>query len=116
MVKLAQKQSVRVAAEEEMQMKTLYGEQKIWMEDEAGKIIGEIDFVQGEDGVYDIIHTGVDPSQQGKGTAGKLVQAAAEHIRRTGHGITATCSYASRWLENHQEYGDIYVRRRNSEK
>ena len=54
------------------------------------------------------ILSGVDPSQQGQGTAGMLVQAAADYIRSTGRKTGASCSYASAWLKRHKEYGDIY--------
>ena len=51
-------------------MKMLYSDKRIWIEDEEGKTVGEIDFLQDQNGKYDIVHTGVDPSQQGQGTAG----------------------------------------------
>lgn len=85
-----------------------YSNTRIWIEDESGKTVGEIDFIQDQDGKYDIVHTGVDPSQQGQGTAGKLVQAAADYIRNTGHKTKASCSYASAWLERHDAYHDMY--------
>ena len=75
-------------------MKMLYSDKRIWIEDEEGKTVGEIDFLQDQNGKYDIVHTGVDPSQQGRGTAGKLVQAAADYIRSTGCKTGASCSYA----------------------
>lgn len=89
-------------------MKLLYSDKRIWIEDEEGKTVGEIDFLQDQNGKYDIVHTGVDPLQQGQGTAGKLVQAAADYIRSTGRKTGASCSYASAWLERHKEYDDIY--------
>ena len=112
-------------------MKMLYSDKRIWIEDEEGKTVGEIDFLQDQNGKYDIVHTGVDPSQQlttrsiispsgwgtamesivhwvYPGTAGMLVQAAADYIRSTGRKTGASCSYASAWLKRHKEYGDIY--------
>ena len=75
-------------------MKMLYSDKRIWIEDEEGKTVGEIDFLQDQNGKYDIVHTGVDPSQQGQGTAGMLVQVAADYIRSTGRKTGASCSYA----------------------
>ena len=89
-------------------MKMLYSDKRIWIEDEEGKTVGEIDFLQDQNGKYDIVHTGVDPSQQGQGTAGRLVQAAADYIRSKGGKTGAWGSYASGWLKRHKEYGDIY--------
>lgn len=63
-------------------MELQYGPNKIWMENEAGTIVAEVDFVEREDGNYDIVHTFVDDSLRGQGAAGKLVKAAADEIRR----------------------------------
>lgn len=63
-------------------MELQYGPNKIWMENEAGTVVAEVDFVEREDGNYDIVHTFVDDSLRGQGAAGKLVKAAADEIRR----------------------------------
>ena len=93
---------------ERLSVRLISFNKRIWIEDEEGKTVGEIDFLQDQNGKYDIVHTGVDPSQQGQGTAGMLVQAAADYIRSTGRKTGASCSYASAWLKRHKEYGDIY--------
>ena len=62
-----------------------YSANKIWIENEEGKTVGEVDFFQDEQGNYDIVHTEVDDSLRGQGAAGRLVQAAADYIRSTGH-------------------------------
>ena len=46
---------------------------------------------------------------RGQGAAGRLVQAAADYIRSTGHQTKASCSYASRWFMRHKDYSDIYL-------
>ncbi len=63
-------------------MELQYGSNKIWMENEAGTVVAEVDFVEREDGNYDIVHTFVDDSLRGQGAAAKLVKAAADEIRR----------------------------------
>ena len=62
-------------------MELQYSDHKIWIENEQGKVVGEVDFVQRDDGNYDIVHTFVDDSLRGQGAAGKLVKAAADEIR-----------------------------------
>jgi predicted GNAT family acetyltransferase len=50
-----------------------------------------------------ITHTRVPPEIGGRGIGGQLVRAAAEHARREGLGVEATCSYAEAWLRKHPE-------------
>ena len=69
----------------------------ICIEDE--KQVGEVCFPETEKGVYDINHTFVDSSLQGKGIAAQLVALAIEEIKRKGGKITASCSYAKRYME-----------------
>ena len=68
-------------------MNLQYSPNKIWIENEEGKTVGEVDFFQDEQGDYDIVHTEVDDSMRGQGAAGRLVQAAADYIRSTGHHV-----------------------------
>lgn len=69
----------------------------ICIEDE--KQVGEVCFPETEKGVYDINHTFVDSSMQGKGIAAQPVALAIEEIKRKGGKITASCSYAKRYVE-----------------
>ena len=48
---------------------------------EDGKLLAEITFPTGEDGVADIDHTFVDESLRGQGVASQLVRAAAAELR-----------------------------------
>ena len=50
--------------------------ERIFCPREDGKLLAEITFPTGEDGVADINHTFVDESLRGRGVAGQLVQAA----------------------------------------
>ena len=75
---------------------------RIYGEDENGKVIAEVTFPETEPGVFNINHTLVDSSLQGQGIAGKLVQAAVDEIESQGGKVTATCSYAVKWLEKNR--------------
>ncbi len=66
---------------------------------EEEKQVGEVCFPETEKGVYDINHTFVDSCMQGKGIAAQLVALAIEEIKRKGGKITASCSYAKRYME-----------------
>lgn len=48
-------------------MELQYSDNKIWIENEQGKVVGEVDFIQRDDGNYDIVHTFVDDSLRGQG-------------------------------------------------
>ncbi len=76
-------------------------ESRIYMSDEAGKVIAEITFPQTAEGEYTIDHTFVDESLRGQGIASKLVQAAVDEIEKKGGKVRATCSYAVSWLAKH---------------
>lgn len=84
-------------------MKFIHELNRIYGTDENGKVIAEIIFPRTAPGVYTIEHTIVDPSLQGQGIAGKLVQAAVDDIKSQGGEVRATCSYAVKWLEKHSE-------------
>ena len=84
-------------------MKLIHETYRIYSTDEFGKIVAEITFPQTEPGVFTIEHTFVDSSLRGQGVAGKLVQAAVDEIKSRGGEVRATCSYALRWLEKHNE-------------
>ncbi|RHF53006.1 N-acetyltransferase [Mitsuokella multacida] len=71
---------------------------RIYAEDEMGKVIAEIVFPEVRPGVCEIMHTYVDNSLRGQGIAGKLMTLAVTAIKRDGKTVTASCSYAVKWL------------------
>ncbi len=84
----------------------------IWLENEKGDIIAQIDFPDDPEhiGQVDIRHTEVDPSLAGQGIAGKLVKEAAEQLRKDGRKAKLTCSFAKGWMDRHPEYSDVVSR------
>lgn len=72
---------------------------RIFKEDENGKVIAEITFPETEKGVFCIDRTFLDDSLRGQGIAGQLVQLAVNRITEQGGKVTAVCSYAKKWLE-----------------
>ena len=70
---------------------------RIYAEDENGKVIAEIVFPEVRPGVCEIMHTYVDDTLRGQGIAGKLMTLAVA-IGREGKTVTASCSYAVKWL------------------
>ena len=75
---------------------------RIYLQDETGKLLAEITFKEMEKGIYNIDHTFVDVSLRGQGIASKLVEEAVKEIEAKGGKVEATCSYARSWLEKHK--------------
>lgn len=73
--------------------------------DDSGKEVGEVTFPETEHGVFEINHTFVDASMQGKGIAGQLVRRAIDEIKRRGGEVTASCSYAKKYIEKAKAEG-----------
>ncbi len=60
--------------------------------------IGECDFLETEE-YWNIIHTEVDSTYQGRGIAKKLVEAVIEKAKQNGKKVIAECSYAKKILK-----------------
>ena len=84
-------------------------EGRIFLENEEGKTIAEVVFPTGPDGVALITHTRVDPSLQGQGVAGKLLDAVVEELRAKGQKTRATCWYAVEWFGYNPDKKDVYI-------
>jgi len=80
-----------------MQFLTEYS--KVSCIDDSGKEVGKVTFPEKEKGVFEIDHTFVDECMQGKGIAARLVQFAINDINMRGGVVTASCSYAKRYIE-----------------
>lgn len=87
-------------------MEFIHESQRIYMADDAGKLLAEITFPV-ENGVADINHTFVDASLRGQGVADRLVLAAAQQLRGQGIAARATCTYAVKWFAQHPEQADL---------
>ena len=71
---------------------------RIYATDDSGKVLAEIDFPEVSHEVCEIVHTYVDDSLRGQGIAGKLMEMAVAEIEGQGKKVTASCSYAMKWL------------------
>lgn len=74
-------------------------ENLVYFENENGVRVAWIEYEQVEPNHYNILHTVVHPDYRGLGLANKLVEIVVNNIRRKGGKVTATCSYAQKWLE-----------------
>ena len=81
----------------------------IWMEDETGFTIAQVNFTANEDGEMGVIGTFVNPEYRNKGIASALMEAATDHFRRNGIKARLYCSYAIRWFAAHPGSYDVLI-------
>ena len=80
-----------------------YENGRIYLENDNGDVVAEIEYEEIESGVYNIYHTFVDDSLRGQGIASQLVKEAVKTIESIGGKVEATCSYAKHWLEKNNK-------------
>ncbi len=91
-------------------MDFIYEANRIYAEDESGKLLAEITFPAIDEKTVNMNHTFVDDSLRGQGVAGKLMTAAVETLRAQGKKVSPTCSYAVHWFEKHTDQQDLLER------
>ncbi len=71
-------------------------------------VIGEIRY-RLEPGAVALVHTEVDPSYEGRGLGGQLVEEAFSDLRARGLAVIPVCPFVRAWLERHPEQADMVV-------
>lgn len=79
---------------------------KIWLENEEGKVIAYVEFPE-INGTANVMHTVVDKSLRGQGIAGKLMTALVEKMEKENRKLELTCSYAVDWFDKHREHENV---------
>ena len=80
--------------------------EKIWLENEEGKVVAYVEFPE-INGVANVMHTVVDKSLRGQGIAGKLMTALVEKMEKEGRKLELTCSYAIDWFEKNKGHENV---------
>jgi predicted GNAT family acetyltransferase len=71
-----------------------------------GRMIGELTYsIDGS--VITLIHTGIRPEHEGRGSGTALVTQALDLIRDTGLSVVVQCAFAAAVIERHPEYRDL---------
>jgi predicted GNAT family acetyltransferase len=60
-------------------------------------------------------HTEVDPTLEGHGIGGRLVQGALDDVRRQGLPVLPICPFVHAWMARHPDYADLDYRRPRSQ-
>ena len=76
---------------------------EIFLDDER---VGLMDY-ELRPGEIHLVHTEVDPAQQGKNLAGILMREALDDVRERGLKMRPVCSYVVKFVERFDEYADL---------
>jgi predicted GNAT family acetyltransferase len=60
-------------------------------------------------------HTEVDPTLEGQGIGGRLVQGALDDVRHQGLQVLPICPFVHAWMARHPDYADLDYRRPRSQ-
>jgi predicted GNAT family acetyltransferase len=85
------------------ELKYIEEAERIYVENENGVKVAEIEFPNMGNNRYIITHTYVDESLRGRKVAYTLVEKAIEKIEKAGGKYDATCSYAKAWIEKNKK-------------
>ena len=85
-------------------MKYIYLENEIKMIDENHNEIAKATFPIYKEGVVVVDHTYVDNAYRGQKLASKLMEEVTKYIDKKGLKVVATCPYAIKWYEKHEEF------------
>ena len=86
----------------------VYADKTIYL-DNDNNIKGEVTYKTIGENLVDINHTYVDVSLRGRGIANLLLKKAFEYFRNNNIKVKCSCSYAKKWIMNHDEYQDLIV-------
>ena len=80
---------------------------RIYANNEYGKLVAEVTFPSQKPGVVNINHTFVDDSLRGQGIAALLMEECYDMLKDDGRKAVPTCSYAVKWYREHPDKNDI---------
>ena len=83
---------------------------RIYFEDENGKLLAELKYKDINDNTVDINRTFVDPSMGGQGIAGKLMQTMVDQLIKENNTAVPSCSYAAKWFEKNKQHENLLAR------
>lgn len=92
-----------------MNMNFISEENRIYINNEANEMVGEVTFPTMYENVVNINHTYVADSLRGQGIAGNLLEQTAIKLRSEHKKAYATCSYAIKWFHENLTYSDVFI-------
>lgn len=83
---------------------------RIYFEDENGKLMAELTYKDVDATTVNINRTFVDPSMGGQGIAGRLMQTMVDQLIKENKTAVPSCSYASNWFEKNKKYENLVAK------
>lgn len=84
-------------------MEWKYEKGRVYSMGKGNELMAEATFSIKENGEIDINHTYVNPVLRGRGVAGEMMTVVCKFLRKNKLRASATCPYASTWLEKHKD-------------
>lgn len=76
----------------------------------GGSEVGHIAYAPRGDAL-DLMHTEIDPKEQGRGLGSALVRGTLDAVRAEGRRIVPSCPFVAAFLREHREYADLVAER-----
>lgn len=86
-----------------------YEKNRVVLYGEDGALLAEITYPDIAQDAVEIDHTFVDESLRGQGIAGKMMEAAAEFLKKQDKKVLPTCTYAQKWFAGHPKYRELML-------
>ena len=89
-------------------MKYILEPNRIYLSDENGKILAEVNFETDQDANAVVIkRVFTDPSLRGQGIASELLEKLVQMLQKDGKKAVPQCPYAVKWFEKHPQYREV---------
>lgn len=85
------------------------GNNKFYIGENENDPQAQITYVTVNDNQIDIDHTGVPDELGGQGIGSQLVGAVVKYARDNDLKVSASCPFAKKVIEKHDEYQDVYA-------
>lgn len=88
-------------------MKFIHETNKIYVNDEQGKMIVEATFPFVAENVINVDHTFVSPDLRGQGVASTLMNEVYNHAKEHNYTVVNSCPYAVAWFKKNTDKHDV---------
>lgn len=97
-------------------MEYIYESNRIYAEQEDHLLLAEVTFPNRDESRVNVDHVYVDESLRGQGVASELMLLAYKYIKERNLKIIAKCPYAIAWFKRNEQYQDIVINVKTSQK
>lgn len=84
----------------------VYLDDRVYLKDQRGKVVGGVTFYSGANGTVTITHTFVAPALRGQGVASRLLETVVSGLRARQQKVRPLCAFAQKWFARNLEFTD----------